>query len=126
MAQLAPFIAPSYGSQQKLAALLQRLLAQYDHEQRQTLAPTMPTKDITLCEDENFHGDQPCLVAIEPLSNFLVLETYRPQRDADTWNKAIKTALEGLPVRVIQVTRTWPQDCKRTPERDCRPSTPPT
>jgi hypothetical protein len=64
----------------------------------------MPPKDINLCEDENFHGAQPCLVAIEPLSNFLVLETYRPQRDADTWNKAIKTALEGLPVRVIQAT----------------------
>jgi hypothetical protein len=104
LSQLDRFVASSYGSQQQLAALLQRLLAQYEHEQRQALAPTMPTKDITLCEDENFHGAQPCLVAIEPLSNFLVLETYRPQRDADTWNKASATALEGLPVRVVQAT----------------------
>ncbi len=104
LSQLDRFIAPSYGSQQKLAALLQQLLAQYEHEQRQALAPSMPTKDINLCEDENFHGAQPCLVAIEPLSNFLVLETYRPQRDADTWNKAMATALEGLPVRVVQAT----------------------
>ena len=104
LAQLAAFVATSYGAQQHLATLLQDLLGQYDQEQRQQLAPTMPPKDITLCEDENFHGAQPCLVAIEPLSNFLVLETYRPHRDADTWNAAVRTALEGLPVTVIQVT----------------------
>lgn len=104
LAQLTPFVASSYGAQQALAALLQQLLAQYDQEQRQALAPTMPAKNITLCEDENFHGQQPCLVAIEPLSNFLVLEGYQPQRDADTWNKAVAMALEGLPVTVIQVT----------------------
>jgi hypothetical protein len=104
LAQLAPFVAASYGAHQHLAALLQGLLGQYDQEQRQLLAPTMIPKDITLCEDENFHGTQPCLVAIEPISNFLVLETYRPHRDADTWNAAVTTALEGLPVRVIQVT----------------------
>jgi len=79
-------------------------LPRYDQEQRQALAPAMTAKDITLCEDENFHGSQPCLVAIEPLSNFLVLETYRPHRDADTWNEAIQTAVADLPVRVIQVT----------------------
>jgi hypothetical protein len=104
LSQLAPFIASSYGAQQNLAALLQELLPQYDQEQRRALAPQMPPKDITLCEDENFHGEQPCLVAIEPLSNFLVLETYRPHRDADTWTQALKAALEDLPVRVVQVT----------------------
>jgi hypothetical protein len=104
LAQLAPFVAASYGAQQTLAALLQRLLADYDQQQRQQLAPGMTPKDITLCEDENFHGEQPCLVALEPISNFLVLETYRPQRDADTWTNAVRTALEGLPVTVIQVT----------------------
>jgi hypothetical protein len=59
---------------------------------------------VTLCEDENFHGEQPCLVAIEPVSNFLVLETCQPQRDADTWNAVVHTALAGLPVTVVQVT----------------------
>ena len=104
LAQLAPLVAASYGAQHTLATLLQRLLADYDQQQRQQLAPGMTPKDITLCEDENFHGDQPCLVAIEPISNFLVLEAYRPRRDADTWNQAVGTALGGLPVTVIQVT----------------------
>lgn len=104
LAQLSPFVAASYGSHQHLATLLQQLLAQYDQEQRCQLAPTMTPKDITLCEDENFHSVQLCLVAIEPLSNFLVLEVYQPQRDANTWNCVVQTALEGLAVRVIQVT----------------------
>jgi hypothetical protein len=104
LAHLAPFVAASYGPHQRLATFLQELLAQYDQEQRQQLAPRMKPKDITLCEDENFHGDQPCLVAIEPVSNFLVLEVYQPQRDAATWDQAVGTALEGLPVTVVQVT----------------------
>jgi hypothetical protein len=104
LAQLDTVVASSYGSHQHLAALLQELLAQYDHEQRQHLAKTMPAKHITLCPDENFHGNQPCLVAIEPLSNFLVVETYQPHRDADTWNLVVTAALDGLPVTVIQVT----------------------
>ena len=104
LAQLTPFVAASYGAQQRLATVLQELLGQYDQQQRQQLAPGMKPKDITLCEDENFHGDQPCLVAIEPVSNFLVLEVYRPRRDADTWNQAVGAALVGLPVTVIQVT----------------------
>ena len=104
LAQLAPLVAASYGAQQRLASRLQELLGQYDQEQRQPLAPCMKPKDITRCEDENFHGDQPCLVAIEPVSNFLVLEVYRPQRDADTWTTAVGAAREGLPVTVVQVT----------------------
>jgi hypothetical protein len=104
LAQLAPFVAASYGTHQELSVVLQQLLEQYDQEQSRQLAVHMAPKSITLCEDENFHGDQPCLVAIEPLSNFLVLETCAPQRDAHTWNAAIHTALEGLPVTVVQVT----------------------
>jgi len=104
LAQLAPFVAASYGTHQELAVVLQQLLDQYDQEQRRQLAVHMAPKTVSLCEDENFHGDQPCLVAIEPLSNFLVLETCQPQRDADTWNAAVHSALEGLPVTVVQVT----------------------
>jgi Family of unknown function (DUF6399) len=104
LAHLAPFVAASYGPHQRLATLLQELLGQYDQEQRQQLAPRMKAKAITLCEDENFHGAQPCLVAIEPVSNFLVLEVYRPQRDADTWTSVVSAALQGLPVTVVQVT----------------------
>lgn len=104
LAHLDAFVAASYGTHQQLATWLQQQLDHYDQQQRQQLALTMTPKTVTLCEDENFHGAQPCLVAIEPLSNFLVLEAYQPQRDAQTWNTAVQTALAGLPVTVVQVT----------------------
>jgi hypothetical protein len=104
LAGLAPFVASSYGTHQRLATFVQQSLDSYDQEQRQHLAAGMKPKSITLCEDENFHGPQACLVAIEPVSNFLVVEVCQPQRDAATWNSVITTALEGLPVTVVQVT----------------------
>lgn len=33
------------------------------------------------------------LVAIEPVSDFIVLETYAEKRDAKTWNAAVSKAL---------------------------------
>jgi len=39
------------------------------------LGQQMPESNITLCEDETFHPPI-CLVAIEPVSNFLILEAY--------------------------------------------------
>jgi hypothetical protein len=103
-AGLAPFLACSYGTHQALAGRLQGLLHQFGAEERQRLAPAMPPRDITLCEDENFHHDRPCLVAIEPCSNFILVEGHQPRRDADTWDRVVAGALEGLPVAVTQVT----------------------
>jgi hypothetical protein len=102
-AGLAPFLACSFGTHHALAARLQELIHQFGAEERQRLGPTMPPKRITLCEDENFHRSQPCLVAIEPVSNFILVETHQAHRDAATWDKAVKQATQGLPVTVVQV-----------------------
>jgi hypothetical protein len=102
--QLDRFVAPSFGSQQALAVHLQTLLIAYADQEKQRLATAMPARKITVCPDENFHGSQACLVAIEPVSNFLLLEAYHPQRDGATWTAALKQTLQGLPVEVVQVT----------------------
>jgi Family of unknown function (DUF6399) len=102
--RLDHFVAASFGSQQALAVHLQALLLAYADEEKQRLGAAMPPKQITVCADENFHGHQACLVAVEPASNFLVLEVYQPQRDSSTWTAAIKQAVQNLPVTVIQVT----------------------
>ncbi|HEV3263569.1 MAG TPA: DUF6399 domain-containing protein [Gemmataceae bacterium] len=104
LTQLDRFVAPSFGAQQALAVRLQDALITYADEQKQRLAAGMPPRRITACLDENFHGSQPCLVAVEPVSNFLLLEAYHPQRDGDTWTAALQQALTGLAVVVIQVT----------------------
>lgn len=104
LTQLDRFVAPSVGAQQALAVRMQDALLTYASEERQRLAAAMPPRKVTACLDENFHGSQPCLVAVEPVSNFLLLEAYQPQRDGDTWTAALRQALTGLPVEVIQVT----------------------
>ena len=101
LAQLDRVVASSFGSQQAYAARVTELLNEYARSQQQQLAPQMPQRQITVCEDETFHPEV-CLVAIEPVSGFILLEGYRDQRDAATWNTSLKTALDGLPVTVIQ------------------------
>jgi hypothetical protein len=100
---LDEFIAPSYGAQQVAAEEMESLLIRFGQEENQRLARQMPPREITLCEDETFHP-QICLVGIEPVSNFILVEQYRPQRDAETWHRCVSSKLAALPVTVCQVT----------------------
>jgi hypothetical protein len=94
-------VAASYGSRQQLAALLEQAVCDFAVEQRQQLAQDLVQKEIAVVEDETFHPTI-CLVAIEPVSNFLLLEQYASRRDAATWNAAVFQALAGLSVTVVQ------------------------
>lgn len=93
--------AASYGSRQQFAAAMEQAVVDFAAEQRQQLAPGMAAQEIALVEDETYHPAI-CLVAIEPVSNFLVLEQYAERRDAATWDAAVHQALTGLPVTVVQ------------------------
>jgi hypothetical protein len=98
------FVGSSYGALYDLDARLQDDLLLFGQEERQRLAAGMTHKDITLCPDENFHGPHICLVAIEPVSNFILVETYRDRRDSVTWAKAIREGIAGLDVTIIAFT----------------------
>ncbi len=100
---LAAVVGTAYGSQYALTVQVQDAVAQQAQAQRNALATGMPPRAVTVCEDETFHPDI-CLVAIEPVSNFILLEQYAPDRTAATWTQALETALEGLPVTVVQGT----------------------
>jgi hypothetical protein len=101
LCQLDRVVAASYGSRQQFAALLEQAVCDFAADQRQQLAQEMIPKQIAVAEDETFHPTI-CLVAIEPVSNFLLLEQYATRRDAATWNAAIHQALAGLSVTVVQ------------------------
>ena len=103
-ADLDRFVAASYGAQQALAVALRTEVIAYGQAEQQRLAAAMAPKKIAACLDENFHGAQACLVAIEPASNFVLLEAYHDRRDADTWTAALKRSLHGLAVEIIAVT----------------------
>jgi hypothetical protein len=101
LCQLDRFVATSYGAQQAVAANIEKAIQQFGQEERARLAKQMSHREITLCEDETFHP-QSCLVAIEPVSNYLILEEYAAKRDAATWNAAISEAFQPLSVTVTQ------------------------
>jgi hypothetical protein len=103
LSRLDEFVAASYGTQRAVAEEMESLLITFGQQEDERLAAHMPPRDISLCEDETFHP-QICLVAIEPVSNFILVEQYQPQRDADTWNRCLDERLAALPVNVCQVT----------------------
>ncbi len=99
---LSSFVASSYSSQRKVSGQIDDNIIQFGKIEDNRLCQQMPTKIITLCEDETFHP-QICLVAIEPVSNFILVERYAINRKTETWNEAVNDALSGFPVEVIQV-----------------------
>jgi hypothetical protein len=100
---LSAFVGASYGTQQQINAALESAVVALAEEQRRALAEGMPPRQVTVCEDETFHPEV-CLVGLEPVSNFILLEQYAKDRTAATWTQALTAAWEGLAVEVIQGT----------------------
>ena len=114
---LSAFVGSSDGAQHALNAALETALVEVAAEQRATLAAGMAPKQVTICEDETFHPGI-CLVAIEPVSNFIVLEQYAADRTAATWTAALEDAGTGLAVEVIQSTADEAKALRRHAEDD--------
>jgi hypothetical protein len=100
---LSAFVGASYGSQQALHAALEAGVVAVAEEPRTALAAGMAPRQVTVREDETFHPEI-CLVALEPVSNFILLERYAEDRSAATWTQALEAAMAGLSVEVIQGT----------------------
>jgi hypothetical protein len=103
LTRLDRFVASSTGALHPLATRVGQVITDFGDSERFRLAALMRHKDIVLCPDENFHGPSPCLVAIDPVSNFILLEDYKDRRDAQTWNNAVTDSLRGLDVSVVLV-----------------------
>ena len=100
LSQLDRFVAASYTALRNLAVRIEEDLLAFEQEQRPRLAKEMLPKSIAVCLDENFHRDKPYLVGIEPLSNFLLLETHSPTRDGEIWTQEVKQATADLNVKI--------------------------
>jgi hypothetical protein len=98
---LSAFVAGSYGSQQKASHRMEGLIGEFGSEERERLSKLMTPKEITVCQDETFHP-QTCLVGLEPVSDFILVEQYAQKRDGATWKSVMEAGLTGLPVTVIQ------------------------
>jgi hypothetical protein len=104
LTQLDRFVARSRGALAPLAAHLESGLVAFRDNEQPALAQQMKPKTITVVADEHFHSGKPCLVGLEPMAGFLLVECYRDRRDADTWKEAINESTGGMPVEVIQMT----------------------
>lgn len=100
---LNQFVATSYRPHWQVSVALEQAIDEFDQAEKERLGETMEPQQITVCEDETFHPET-CLVAIEPVSNFILLEQYTEDRTAETWTKALTEATKGLPIEVIQST----------------------
>lgn len=114
---LSAFVGTSYGSQQALNVALEQAVVDSACAQRAALAAGMAPRRVTVCEDETFHP-QICLVCIEPVSNFILLEQYAADRTAATWTQALAAACAGLSVEVIQGTSDAAKALRRHVEVD--------
>jgi len=96
-------VASSHGTLHEQNVAMEDAINQFGLQERQTLAAQMPEKEISVCEDETFHPEI-CLVAIEPVSNFILVEEYSEKCDSATWTAAINRAISDLRVKIIQST----------------------
>ena len=71
--------------------------------EKERLSAVMLQKEITVCQDETFHPET-CRVAIEPNSNFILLEKYTNSRKASEWTESMEEATQGLLITVVQST----------------------
>jgi len=97
------FVAASYGPQQQVSGVLEKAVVEFGQAERQRLAAGMRPKAITVCEDETFHPET-CLVAIEPVSDFILVEQYAESRSAQAWTDTMQHATAGLAVNIVQST----------------------
>lgn len=97
------FVAASYGAQQQVNRQVEQAIVDYRQVETPRLARDMPRKAITVTQDETFTGGL-CLVAAEPVSNFIILEQLAQARDQDTWHALMAPALAQLHCEVIQST----------------------
>jgi hypothetical protein len=103
MTGLNRFVGASFGTQQRINLAVEEAMVAYTRTETQDLAQRMPPKVITVTQDETFTGGL-CLVTMEPVSNYILLEQPAETRDHDTWNALMAGALAPLKCQILQST----------------------
>lgn len=102
LSTLDRFIASSDGAQSKVNRAIERVVVDFGRVEGARLGAQMPQRSITAAIDETFHP-RICLVALDPVTGFILLERYADKRDTATWTQAMKEAMAGFRVVIHQV-----------------------
>jgi hypothetical protein len=100
---LSQFVAGSYSPQRKVSVEIEKQICAFEKEEEARLASEMRPQKICVAQDETEH-ERSCFVAIEPVSNYILLEKYAENRQAETWNQAMIEAMVGKPVEIVLST----------------------
>lgn len=100
---LSQFVASSYGPQREVSLAIEKQISAFEAEEEARLAQDMAPRQICVAQDETEH-ERSCLVAIEPVSNYILLEKYASDRQAETWNREMAAAVAGKPIEIVQST----------------------
>jgi len=101
---LDKYVATSIGALQKFWLRCEDSILAFGEQWEQKLAKKMKTKKITVILDEMFRKRKPCLVAIEAVSNYILLEKFTEDRTSATWKKELEDVTKELPITIGQVT----------------------
>jgi hypothetical protein len=96
-------VACSRSHLQQRARQLGAMVRQFGAEQTLALSAAMPPRTITLCADELWLAGHMILVANDPVSGWLFVQTLALTRDEATWTGAVKDALGGMSLTIRTV-----------------------
>ena len=97
------FVASSEGALQNFSVRCESFIVNFGMDEEKRLAEKMKSKKITAALDEMFRRRYPCLVAIEIVSGYILLEKFTEDRTAETWKKELQPRLDKLNVSLDQV-----------------------
>jgi hypothetical protein len=103
LSMLDQLIASSYGALQAFSVRCEEQIVAFGEREEKRLGEKMTKRKITAGLDELFRGQRPCLVAIDVVSNFILLEKFTEDRTASTWSRELKPRLDSFNVELDQV-----------------------
>ncbi len=96
-------VASSVGALEAFSVRYEEHLGSFGTQEGKRLAKKMQKRKITVGLDEMFRGRRPCLVAIEIVSGYILLEKFTEDRTVNTWKKEFDPVLDEANVEVDQV-----------------------
>lgn len=103
LSQLNMFVASSVGALHAFVIRFEEHILTFGANQEILLAQNLKQRKITAALDEMYRGHHPCLVAIEIISGYILLEKFTDNRTAKTWANELKPKLEKLDIQLDQV-----------------------
>jgi hypothetical protein len=103
LSHLSEFIASSEGALHAFSVRCEEHIIAVGEAEEKKLAAGLKAKKVIAALDEMFRGKHPCLVAIETVSNYILLEKFTEDRSAETWQLELRPRLNDLNLDLQQV-----------------------